>query len=932
MTPASQPAAPRSYAWLPTIIVGMTVFSLVIGFVALRVLEARLLAATGDSLALAASDIAEKLDLLLYERYGDIQVMARTAANRLRDPPALSHELQVFQQVYPVYAWLAVADANGRIVAATDRASIGQDRSGSGWFRAVRERGGVQVHDAQVWEETGGVRAAAFSAPIMSPRGAFLGVVTSRVGVPVLAGYFTQTVRAFQIKRETPGTIEWHFLNGNGALLVDSTLHQEEANLNLRKMGLPSASMTETSQPGYVAEQHLRRLVPVLTGYARTGGYREFQGLRWWVLLRMDQSEILMPIRAILWKLGAVAALVFLPMLGVLLWSTRRMTETNRALATEVADRTTTEARFRQVVESAPYGMIMVNQAGSIQLVNAQAEQLFGYTRGELLGQPIELLVPDDSRPKHLTNRLLFQASPRTRPMGTGRDLRARRKDGVEVPVEIALVPLYMHDVPVVLVTIVDVSARKRAELAERKRTEQLVRQHEALVTLSRMNMPDVGAALRLLTETGAQTLSVDRVSVWLFTRDRSEIVCENLYRSNAREHEQGFRLQAEQYPRYFSAVQESRVLSANDARTDPRTSEFTDHYLVPLGITSMLDAAIRRHGEVIGVVCHEHTGPARVWTPEEQDFAASIADLVALLYEEFELDQAEDALRAAQAQLLEQQCREKEHVEAELARTRDKLVRQTRLATIGELAAGIAHDLRNPLGAIRNACHLLKRRVPAEDGKGVEYVRIVEEEVTASDRIISNLLEIARGKLPSKASVSLASVVERAFQQVHPASTIRRRLSFEPDPFMVWGDPTQLQQVFHNLILNAAQAMGTEGEIRVAARHAGGDDEILVADDGPGIPAAQRAKVFEPLFTTKADGTGLGLTICRQLIERHGGVIELLEDQHPGTAFVLRLPQRPPAGVCVEMPSTVNRQPEEAIPRLTDDEFPRPPLSNEEL
>jgi PAS domain S-box-containing protein len=433
----------------------------------------------------------------------------------------------------------------------------------------------------------------------------------------------------------------------------------------------------------------------------------------------MDQSEVLAPIRTVLWKLGAVAALVFLPMLGVLLWSTRRMTETDRALATEVAERTATEQRFRQVFESVPYGMIMVNQAGLVQLVNAQAEQLFGYTRDELLGQPIELLVPEASRPRHVTDRLLFQASSRTRSMGAGRDLRARRKDGAEVPVEIALVPLYLHDVPGVLATIVDISVRKRAE----------------------------------------------------------------------------------------------------------------------------------------------------------------------------------EALRTAQAQLLEQHRREKEQVEAELARMRDVLVRQTRLAAIGELAAGIAHDLRNPLGAIRNACHLLKRRVPAEDRKGAEYVRIVEEEVTASDRIISNLLDIARGKRPSKASVSLASVVEKAFQQARPASTIRRRLTFEPDPFMVWGDPTQLQQIFHNLILNAAQAMGTGGEIRITARHAGGEDEILVADDGPGIPAAQRAQIFEPLFTTKADGTGLGFTICRQLIERHGGVVELLEGHHPGTAFVLRLPQRPPAG-----------------------------------
>ena len=716
MTPATQPAH-RLHTLLPTIIGGITLLTLVVGFLGLRILETRLLAVTGHSLAVAASDVADKLDLLLYERYGDIQVMAHTAASRMKDPPALAREVETFRLVFPVYSWIGVADANGRLIAATGQGKIGQDLSGSDWFRAVRERGGVQVHDAQSWKETGGILAVAFSAPIMSADGAFLGVVTSRVGIPVLVEHFSRTVRSLQIERESYGAVEWQFLAGDGTLLADSVLHEEDAALNLRTMGLPSASV-EDRLPGYMVEPHLRRKIPVLTGYARTGGYREFENLHWRVLIRMEQQEVLAPIRAVLWKLGGSGALIVVPLIGVLLWSTRRLTATNQVLMTEVAEHATAKERFRRVVESAPFGIIMVNQGGSIQLVNAQAEQLFGYTREELLGQPVELLVPEDARSKHPADRLLFQTSPRVKPMGARPGLRARRKDGVELPVEISLVPLSMHDAPVVLATIVDISERKKAE----------------------------------------------------------------------------------------------------------------------------------------------------------------------------------EALRTAQVELLEQQRREKEHVEAELAKTKDALVRQTRLATVGELAAGIAHDLRNPLGAIRNACHLLKRRIASEDRKGAEYVRIVEEEVTASDRIITNLLEIARGRLPSKVSVSLGSVIDKAFQQTSPPSTIRQYLFFEPDPFMVWGDPTQLQQVFHNLILNAAQALGAGGEIRITARHAGEHDEILVADDGPGIPSAQQAQVFEPLFTTKADGTGLGLTICRQLIDRHGGSIELLANGKPGATFVIRLPQRPQA------------------------------------
>lgn len=156
----------------------------------------------------------------------------------------------------------------------------------------------------------------------------------------------------------------------------------------------------------------------------------------------------------------------------------------------------------------------------------------------------------------------------------------------------------------------------------------------QVLFELAKKDDPDLETALRRITEADARKLNVERVSVWLFSPDQSEIVCETLFLLGGSRHEKGARLSASRTPRYFRALKESRVIDAGDAQNDLRTNEFSEDYLKPQGIFSMLDVPIRLHGEVVGVVCHEHVGAKRAWTPGEQVFASSIADLVSLALE----------------------------------------------------------------------------------------------------------------------------------------------------------------------------------------------------------------------------------------------------------------------------------------------------------
>jgi len=194
-----------------------------------------------------------------------------------------------------------------------------------------------------------------------------------------------------------------------------------------------------------------------------------------------------------------------------------------------------------------------------------------------------------------------------------------------------------------------DITDRKLAEEVLRKRMEQDIRHQRALLEITKLDNSNFDSIIKKIPEIDSKALDVERVSVWLYNKNRSETICEDLYRAGESLHEKGLKLQIRDYPRYFQALEESRTLAAEDARKDPRANEFTKSYLIPLGITSMMDVPIRHRGKVVGVLCHEHIGPQREWTLKEQDFAASVADMISLALEVLERRQAEEALNKSE-------------------------------------------------------------------------------------------------------------------------------------------------------------------------------------------------------------------------------------------------------------------------------------------
>jgi len=200
-------------------------------------------------------------------------------------------------------------------------------------------------------------------------------------------------------------------------------------------------------------------------------------------------------------------------------------------------------------------------------------------------------------------------------------------------------------------------TARLEQEIRERIRTEEALRQSEIklrnhnliLTKISKspvLNQGDFKAVLKEIIEVSTQNVEVERSSVWLFDETGTKLHCLDLFQKSCNQHSEGFELLAADYPTYFQALQQDQLIAAHDAHIDPRTQEFSESYLTPLGITSMLDTPIRIKGRTAGVVCLEHVGVARHWTLEDQNFARSLADLVSLALEAGKHKQAEEALR----------------------------------------------------------------------------------------------------------------------------------------------------------------------------------------------------------------------------------------------------------------------------------------------
>lgn len=231
-----------------------------------------------------------------------------------------------------------------------------------------------------------------------------------------------------------------------------------------------------------------------------------------------------------------------------------------------------------------------------------------------------------------------------------------------------------------------------------------------------------------------------------------------------------------------------------------------------------------------------------------------------------------------------------------ELQRTQDRLIRSEKLAAIGKLAASVAHELRNPLGVIKNSAYYLRDQLTqssmtSKNPNMDEFLNIIESEIRLSDKIIRDLLNFSLISKPITKSEDINAIIEYAISITNKPDNIRIIMNLKPDMKLAIIDKYQIRQAFYNLILNSYQAMERGGTLEITSREHDGSIEVEFRDTGDGILEKDQDKIFDALYTTKAKGIGLGLAVTHDIIERHGGQIRLKSEVRKGTTFTVRLP-----------------------------------------
>jgi PAS domain S-box-containing protein len=552
-------------------------------------------------------------------------------------------------------------------------------------------------------------------------------------------------------------------------------------------------------------------------------------------------------------------------------------------------------AIFRALFAASPDGLVLVDDAGVIRLANPTAEQLLGYSREELVGASIEMLVPDSIRPRHAQYREAYGRAPRSRPMGgTTMDLVARRKDGSETMVEIALSPLQPLGLPYVMASI-----RGVAEYPRVRQALQRARYSEHLAQLGRIAVDslDPQEVLRQVPSIAAQALEADLAIVFLLDAGRTTLRVVGGVGLLDEEPVGTLVPGSPDTPQGFVLAQ-GRPVVVEDYGTESR-------FVVPeayrrAGLVSALSVPLSDRGRPVGTLAVRSRQPKRFGDAELR-FLESVANLLGTCLQRA---QTEEALHHSQ-----------------------------RLETVGQLTGGIAHDFNNLLTVIQGNLQVLAD-LPAVAGDSFAP-QMVAAATRASRRgaeLTGKLLAFSRRQMLQPASVdvgamirSLADMLRRTLDQ-----RIRIRIEVAADCPDVLADPAQLESALLNIAINARDAMPEGGTLDFEAaplaaippelgreleedERAAADPSlpgatryvrIAISDSGSGMSDEVKERAFEPFFTTKQTGrgTGLGLSTVYGFARQSRGAVGIDSVSGRGTTLTLILPQPPRAPVAAEV------------------------------
>ena len=497
------------------------------------------------------------------------------------------------------------------------------------------------------------------------------------------------------------------------------------------------------------------------------------------------------------------------------------------------------EEHYRTLIETVGDAIISTDYEGRVLLWNSAAETMFGYSRGEAVGSLMtELIVPDHHAESFRNDLAKADKNPL---IGQTTAIEARRKDGKVFPAEISISVRKTAGTWISTIIVRDITERKKAE-----------------------------EALRYSEERYALAQRVANIGSWDW-----DIRTGNLKWSEKIEPMFGFSRGefGETYEAFLECVHpedRQHVVDSVNACIEKGRNYDIDHRIVwPNG-------TVRWVSETGNVIRDENNKAVRM--------LGVVKDIT-------ERKQAEEILKRDK-ETFERLVNERTQ---ELLKAQAELDKAKRLSDLGTLAATVAHELRNPLGVIRTASYNIRRK--RENFLLDRHLDNIEKKISESDQIINNLLSYSRIKTPSYEKIQIYDILNECISLTN-ARFYKENVSivkkFEPRKTkLIQADPLQIKEVFNNILINAYQSISNKkGKIEINVRDEGkGFIEISFKDNGTGIDKEDLDRVFEPFFTRKSKGTGLGLTICNELINLHSGKIDIESKQGEGTTVKVTLP-----------------------------------------